>query len=63
MAENISREVDGDTQTKRAAWRAFASSQGMVCLVCRDVPMLEHRAQFYDTGLCATCADELSAEP
>lgn len=38
----------------------MASAQGMVCLVCRDVPALEQRGEFYDTGLCAACAEELN---
>lgn len=60
MSENISREVERDVQLKRAAWKTLASAQGMVCLVCRDVPALEQRGEFYDTGLCAACSAELN---
>jgi hypothetical protein len=31
--------------------------QGMLCMSCLEIPALEHRHAFYDTGLCETCAD------
>ena len=48
------------TEAKRGAWFNSARSQGLVCLVCHEVPPLEDRAAFFDTGLCAHCAEELS---
>ncbi len=43
----------------RTAWRLKAKIQGLVCLVCGKIPALERRPEFYDTGLCRGCADEL----
>jgi hypothetical protein len=40
-------------------WRETAVRQGLLCLVCSQVPSLEHRAEFYDTGLCEACSREL----
>lgn len=60
MSEQISRDLDRDVQIKRAAWKVVAAAQGMVCLVCRDVPAFERRGEFYDTGLCAACAEEVN---
>jgi hypothetical protein len=40
-------------------WRETAVRQGILCLVCSQVPSLEHRAEFYDTGLCEDCTREL----
>jgi hypothetical protein len=48
------------TEAKRGAWFNSARSQGLVCLICHEVPPLEDRATFFDTGLCAHCAEELS---
>ena len=48
------------TEAKRGAWINSARTQGLVCLVCHEVPPLEDRAAFFDTGLCANCAEELS---
>ncbi len=48
-------------------WRETAVRQGLLCLVCSEVPPLEYRDAFYDTGLCETCSRELtpteSAQP
>jgi len=42
-------------------WRQTAMRQGLLCLICSEVPSLEHRAEFYDTGLCEACTrDQLS---
>ncbi len=41
------------------SWRETAVRQGLLCLVCSEVPSLEHRAAFYDTGLCETCSLDL----
>jgi hypothetical protein len=42
-------------------WRQTAMRQGLLCLICSEVPTLEHRAAFYDTGLCEACTrDQLS---
>lgn len=41
------------------SWRETAVRQGILCLVCSEVPRLEHRAAFYDTGLCETCSREM----
>jgi hypothetical protein len=43
----------------QSSWREAAVRQGLLCLVCSEVPSLEHRAAFYDTGLCETCSREL----
>ena len=40
-------------------WRETAVRQGLLCLVCSEVPSLEHREAFYDTGLCEVCSLEL----
>jgi hypothetical protein len=48
------------TEATRGAWFNSARSQGLVCLICHEVPPLEDRAAFFDTGLCAHCAEELS---
>lgn len=48
------------TEATRGAWLNTARSQGLVCLVCHEVPPLEDRAAFFDTGLCAHCADDLN---
>jgi hypothetical protein len=48
---------------RRAAWRAKAAAQGLVCLVCGEIPALERREHFYDTGLCGACAHDLALEP
>ena len=48
---------------KRIAWRIMAKSQGLVCLICGKVPAWERRPEFYDTGLCRGCAEELSDDP
>ncbi len=39
-------------------WRQTAVRQGLLCLICSEVPRFEHRAEFYDTGLCETCTSE-----
>lgn len=44
---------------QRAAWRTRAAAQGLVCFVCGEIPDLERRGEFYDTGLCGACASEL----
>jgi hypothetical protein len=40
-------------------WRETAVRQGLLCLICSEVPSLEHRDAFYDTGLCEACSLEL----
>ncbi len=47
------------TLDQQSSWRETAVRQGILCLVCSEVPRLEHRAAFYDTGLCETCSLEL----
>jgi hypothetical protein len=54
------RQESEFTEAKRGAWFNAARSQGLVCLVCHEVPPLEDRAAFFDTGLCARCSEELS---
>ena len=39
-------------------WRQTAVRQGILCLICSEAPSLEHRAAFYDTGLCERCLRE-----
>jgi hypothetical protein len=39
-------------------WRQTAMRQGLLCLICSQVPSLDHRAEFYDTGLCEACTRE-----
>lgn len=51
------------TEIHRALWHVKASSQGLVCLVCRRVPCLERRAAFFDTGLCMVCDADLDETP
>ena len=41
------------------SWRETAVRQGLLCLICAEAPSLEHRAAFYDTGLCETCSREM----
>lgn len=43
----------------RLAWKRKAEAQGIVCLLCKNVPRLERRAAFFGTGLCARCSDEM----
>jgi hypothetical protein len=43
----------------QSTWRETAVRQGLLCLVCSEVPSLEHREAFYDTGLCETCSQDL----
>jgi hypothetical protein len=45
----------------QSAWRETAVRQGLLCLVCSEVPSLDHRDAFYDTGLCESCSQELVA--
>lgn len=52
-----------DPHRMKAAWKTVATAQGLVCLVCKEVPAFEHRAKYYDTGLCAACAKDLADEP
>jgi hypothetical protein len=40
------------------SWLQTAIRQGLLCLICSQPPSLEHRAQFYDTGLCEACTRE-----
>jgi hypothetical protein len=45
----------------RKSWLQTAVRQGLLCLICSQPPTLEHRAEFYDTGLCEACTrDQLS---
>jgi hypothetical protein len=62
MPDPLFHDAERDLQLKRAAWKRVATAQGLVCLVCRDAPALEQRARFYDTGLCAACAEDLAAD-
>jgi hypothetical protein len=63
MPDKLSTNNNPDRHRLRTAWKTVASAQGLVCLVCREVPAFEHRAKFYDTGLCAACAENLAEEP
>ena len=63
MPDKLSIDKKIDHHHLRSAWKTVASAQGLVCLVCREVPALEHRAKFFDTGLCAACAEDLADEP
>lgn len=47
------------TEDMQWSWRETAVRQGLLCLVCSEVPTLEHRAAFYDTGLCEACTRDL----
>lgn len=49
------------TESERKAWRDRAAAQGLVCVVCGEIPKLERRPEFYDTGLCRSCATDLDA--
>ncbi len=40
------------------SWRETAVRQGLLCLVCSEAPSLDHRAAFYDTGLCERCSGD-----
>jgi hypothetical protein len=44
----------------RDQWRRLAVMQGMLCIGCSEIPALEHRHAFYDTGLCEACAAGMS---
>lgn len=54
--EQVSQEV---LTIRREAWRTRAVAQGLFCFVCGEVPSLERRDQYYDTGLCDGCASSL----
>ena len=43
-------------------WRRIAAMQGMLCMSCLEIPALEHRHAFYDTGLCESCAEGLGEQ-
>ncbi len=43
----------------QTSWHQTAVRQGLLCLVCSSAPSLEHRAAFYDTGVCETCSREM----
>jgi hypothetical protein len=58
MFDETTPDVGGSEQNARIAWKLKATSQGLVCLICGKVPMLERREVFYDTGLCRVCAGE-----
>ena len=47
------------SQDQQWTWRQTAMRQGILCLVCSQVPNLEYRDAFYDTGLCETCSREM----
>jgi hypothetical protein len=49
------------SEEHRNNWRQTAVRQGLLCLVCSEPPTLEHRAEFYDTGVCAACTSEMLA--
>jgi hypothetical protein len=46
-----------ELRVARDLWRRRAAMQGMLCMSCLEIPALEHRHAFYDTGLCETCAE------
>ena len=48
--------ADLEMQIARRAWRERAAREGIYCFDCLDVPALEHRQAYYDTGLCERCA-------
>lgn len=50
------------TDVTRRAWRQMALGQGLVCVVCKNVPKLERRGEFFDTGLCARCSTEINQD-
>lgn len=54
------RHESESADVHRGVWVSHARAQGLVCLICLEVPPLEDRASFFDTGLCAHCAEELS---
>ena len=47
------------SQDQQWTWRQTALRQGILCLVCSQVPNLDYRDAFYDTGLCETCSREM----
>jgi hypothetical protein len=54
------RHEELELQAARDQWRRLASMQGMLCISCLEVPSLEHRHAFYDTGLCEECCRSLA---
>lgn len=54
---------DIDLTAARMAWRRRAEMQGLFCMGCLEVPALEHRGAFYDTGLCEACSEPPVREP
>jgi hypothetical protein len=52
--------VSESIEALRNGWVNAARAQGLVCLVCLEVPPLEDRDAYFDTGLCAHCAEDLS---
>jgi hypothetical protein len=61
MIDAIQEHFPSDAVSK--AWLIVARQQGIVCVVCGSPPALERRAEFYDTGLCRSCAAQIDAEP
>ncbi len=56
-----SESIDAKTmEARRGGWMNAARTQGLVCLVCLEVPPLEDREAYFDTGLCTGCAEDIS---
>lgn len=45
-----------------ATWKSQVKAQGLVCLVCGEAPELADRDAFFDTGVCAACARDMTAK-
>jgi hypothetical protein len=50
------------SEADAAAWAMIAKQQGLVCMVCGKPPALQRREEFYDSGLCRSCAAEIEAD-
>ncbi len=50
------------TTSVQDAWKATAYAQGLLCMICCKPPHFEDRSRFYDTGVCESCEQEMSAD-
>ncbi|MEW6596296.1 MAG: hypothetical protein AB1429_02255 [Pseudomonadota bacterium] len=53
--------IHADHDLTLATWKSQVKAQGLVCLVCGEAPELADRNAFFDTGVCAACAWDMTA--
>jgi hypothetical protein len=60
--DNTQKDTSRTDTRNDAAWSRIARSQGLVCIVCKEPPAAQRRAEFYDSGLCRACAADIGIE-